>query len=164
MAITMRKGLFADFDPSKMLAGEWAVSIDADTQHQIVWMCFGAGIVKRMGTLEDFEAWLSEAMIPYTQAFDQIKAECTDLRDEILLIYDALIPAKEIVERMPELVAQCEQAVDDCEAIKDAIDDAVQFNIPQFSVDFATGELIYTGGRFDFSINRATGQLEWAIA
>ena len=57
MAITMRKGLLADFDPTKMLAGEWAVSIDTDTKSQIVYMCFGAGIVKRMGTLDDFSDW-----------------------------------------------------------------------------------------------------------
>ena len=36
MAIQMRKGLKADFDPTKMLPGEWAVSIDSDTSNQIV--------------------------------------------------------------------------------------------------------------------------------
>lgn len=53
MAITMRKGLRADFNPSRMLPGEWGVSIDPETQNQIVWMCFGGGVVKRMGTYED---------------------------------------------------------------------------------------------------------------
>lgn len=53
--IQMRRGLMADFNPAKMTAGEWAVSIDTETDKQVVWMCFSPGIVKRMGTLEDFE-------------------------------------------------------------------------------------------------------------
>ena len=55
MAITMRKGAYADFNPSKMKAGEWAVSTDTDSNKQQVWMCFSPGVVKRMGTVEDFD-------------------------------------------------------------------------------------------------------------
>ena len=55
MAITMRKGAYADFDPSKMKAGEWAVSTDTDSNKQQVWMCFSPWVVKRMGTVEDFD-------------------------------------------------------------------------------------------------------------
>ena len=55
MAITMRKGAYADFDPSKMKAGEWAVSTDVDSTKQQIWMCFAPGVVKRMGTVEDFD-------------------------------------------------------------------------------------------------------------
>nr|DAI23664.1 MAG TPA: L SHAPED TAIL FIBER PROTEIN [Caudoviricetes sp.] len=55
MAIQMRRGAYAQFDPSKMKAGEWAVSTDSDTKKQHIWMCFAPGIVKRMGTVEDFD-------------------------------------------------------------------------------------------------------------
>lgn len=55
MAIQMRRGAYAQFDPSKMKAGEWAVSTDSDTKKQQIWMCFAPGIVKRMGTVEDFD-------------------------------------------------------------------------------------------------------------
>lgn len=61
MAIQMRKGLKADFDPTKMLPGEWAVAIDSNTDNQIVWMCFAAGVVKRMGTYEDFKVMIRDA-------------------------------------------------------------------------------------------------------
>lgn len=54
MAIQMRRGNYDDFDPLKMRVGEWAVSIDSDSNKQIVWMCFAPGVVKRMGTVEDF--------------------------------------------------------------------------------------------------------------
>jgi len=54
MAIQMRRGLRADFDPSKMTPGEWAVAIDSDTTNQIIWMCFAPGVVKQIGAWEDY--------------------------------------------------------------------------------------------------------------
>lgn len=56
MAITNRKGKHADFDPSKLRAGEWAVVMmdDPDTKDgKSVYLCFSAGTVKRMATYED---------------------------------------------------------------------------------------------------------------
>lgn len=71
MAIRMRRGLMDDFDPSKMLPGEWAISIDSDTSKQIVWMCFQNGIVKRMGTYEDFHDQIFEMTDEVTQEYIQ---------------------------------------------------------------------------------------------
>ena len=61
MAIRMRRGKRTDFAPTKMLPGEWAVAIDSNTDNQIVWMCFAAGVVKRMGTYEDFKVMIRDA-------------------------------------------------------------------------------------------------------
>lgn len=76
MAIQMRRGLKKDFDPSKMLPGEWAVSTDSDTKNQIIWMCFAPGIVKRMGTYEDFKSQIHEASAeiwePYEETINEI--------------------------------------------------------------------------------------------
>lgn len=52
MAIKMRTGNEADFEPSKMIPGEWAVSLDT----KYVRMCFAAGVVVRMATYDSFEA------------------------------------------------------------------------------------------------------------
>lgn len=49
--ILMRKGNEADFDAEKLMAGEWAVSLDAG----IVRICLEAGRVIRMATYEAFE-------------------------------------------------------------------------------------------------------------
>ena len=62
MAIQMRRGFKADIDPTKMLPGEWAIAIDSETENQIVWMCFSPGVVKRMGTYEDFEDMIKEIL------------------------------------------------------------------------------------------------------
>lgn len=65
MAIQMRRGAYAQFDPSKMKAGEWAVSTDSDTKKQQIWMCFAPGIVKRMGTVEDFDIEIQRLIQSY---------------------------------------------------------------------------------------------------
>lgn len=65
MAIQMRRGAYAQFDPSKMKAGEWAVSTDSDTKKQQIWMCFAPGIVKRMGTVEDFDVEIQRLIQDY---------------------------------------------------------------------------------------------------
>lgn len=83
VTIQMRRGLKVDFDPQKMLPGEWAVSIDPETENQIVWMCFKAGVVKRMGTYEDFRAQIEEAT-------DDIREQYTDTFNEIKLYMEGL--------------------------------------------------------------------------
>lgn len=80
MAIQMRKGSKDDFDPTKMLPGEWAVSIDSDTSKQMVWMCFRAGVVKRMGTYEDFKAQIRDAT---KDIRDEYKEEFNTILDQI---------------------------------------------------------------------------------
>ena len=63
MAIQMRRGQSVDFDPTRMLTGEWAVSIDNESQKQMVYMCFSPGVVKRMATLEDFQNELGKVAV-----------------------------------------------------------------------------------------------------
>ena len=75
--ILMRRGNYVDFDPTKMTAGEWAVSIDSDSSKHIVWMCFSAGVVKRIGTYEDLTADMQEQLEPYIARFDEQLAICT---------------------------------------------------------------------------------------
>lgn len=71
MAIQMRRGAYAEFDPLKMKAGEWAVSTDSDTKKQQIWMCFAPGIVKRMGTVEDFDVEIQRLIQNYLDGMAQ---------------------------------------------------------------------------------------------
>lgn len=86
MAILMRGGLKKDFDPQKMRAKEWAVSTDAETEKQIVWMCFRPGVVKRMGTYEDFKEQIREATDDireeYGKTFEEIKVYMEGLKTD----------------------------------------------------------------------------------
>ena len=87
MAIQMRRGIRADFDPAKLLPGEWAVAVDTDTKNQVVWMCFSAGVVKRMGTYEDFRQQIAEATDEikqgYLEEFQELLEEMERLAEEV---------------------------------------------------------------------------------
>src|SRR5574344_1832144 len=66
MAIQQRRGLYKDFDKSKMLPAEYAVTLgkDAtadDTNYERVYATFSNGSVKRMMTVEDAANQLTEA-------------------------------------------------------------------------------------------------------
>lgn len=107
MAIQVRRGLKKDFDPYKMLPGEWAVSIDAQTQNQIVWMCFAAGVVKRMGTYEDFYAQIEEITNDILEKFLQILADAAQQLQNNVEIY---IQGKVDNEWIPALQAFTDRA------------------------------------------------------
>lgn len=57
MAIQVRRGLKADFDPNKLLPGEFAAPLDTKE----LYLAYGAGDVKRMGTYEDMQDNIKEA-------------------------------------------------------------------------------------------------------
>lgn len=113
MAIQVRRGLMADFDPYKMLPGEWAVSIDASTSNQIVWMCFSPGICKRMGTYEDFVEQVKEATADikteYVEEFDKILDEIKALSSQVSDDKDAVVSIKTTIE--DEYLPQIQEAL-----------------------------------------------------
>lgn len=56
----------------------------------------------------------------------------------------------------------CNDIKDDCDNIKTQIETMV--GQTQFSVDFTTGELIYTNeSTYNFTVNETTGNLEWEV-
>ena len=65
MAIQNRRGQYRHFDPSKMVAGEWAVVQTGDpnaSNGEAVYMAFEPGQVKRMATYEDMVDQLEDAV------------------------------------------------------------------------------------------------------
>lgn len=78
MAIQSRRGAYGDFDPDKMLPGEWASVLKDDPKAQdgkAVYMCFSAGDVKRMATYEDMKNNIQEAT---AEIIKQAKEEVTE--------------------------------------------------------------------------------------
>lgn len=45
-----------------------------------------------------------------------------------------------------------------------AIEDALETNLPKFSINLISGHLEYQGGRFAFLMNHSNGHLEWEVA
>lgn len=74
MAIQTRRGNYADFDPNKMVPGEWASVVQGDPNAddgRAVYMCFAAGDVKRMATYEDMVSNIEEATSEIQEAFTE---------------------------------------------------------------------------------------------
>lgn len=74
MAIQVRRGNEVDFDATKMLPGEWAVSLDT----KYVRMCFAPGVCLRMATYEGFEEDMAK--------IEAILKECQDIEEAITKI------------------------------------------------------------------------------
>lgn len=70
MAIQMRRGVHERFVPSKLVPGEWGIVLSGDpyaSDGRAAYICFAAGLVKRIATYED--------MLDY---FESVKQETVD--------------------------------------------------------------------------------------
>lgn len=130
MAIQMRRGMLKDFDPAKMLPGEWAVSIDNDTQNQIVWMCFAAGVVKRMGTYEDFMVQIQEIAgdirAEYVAALEAIKADVDAAAEAVAKDRETVVTVKSDIENtyLPQIQQYITNASNSASTAEKAKEDA----------------------------------------
>ena len=64
MAIQHRRGIYNRFDPTRLLAGEWAIVVSGDTSASdgmAAYICFAAGVVKRVATYEDMAESIANA-------------------------------------------------------------------------------------------------------
>lgn len=134
MAIQMRRGQRKDFQPTKLLPGEWAVSIDVATDNQIVWMCFAPGVTKRMGTYEDFKKQIEEAtaeiLDEYRTQLNIILAEVQQLAQQVRDDKNAVVIIKTQIEtvyipQMQQLLldaaAEVEKAKQEVEKAKEEV-------------------------------------------
>lgn len=145
MAIQMRRGLRQDFDPTQMVAGEWAVSVDSSTSNQIVWMCFGAGVVKRMGTYEDFQAMIEEIT-------DDIRDDMETILGEVQTLADAVGDDKDAVATMKTAIEQT-----DMPAIQDYVTTC------QTSAQNASLSASNASGSATQASTKATEAQSWAV-
>lgn len=121
MAIQCRRGLKKDFDATKMLPGEWGVAIDPETANQVVYMCFAPGVVKRMGTYEDFKDLIDEAT---GEIKEEYLAEVERISDEAITSIEAGVASVE--EAATEIATDRDQILankDDIADLKKTSDD-----------------------------------------
>lgn len=129
MAIRMRRGNEADFDPEKMLPGEWAVSTDT----KYVRMCFAPGIVLRMATYEAFESDMAEIR--------KILLECQSIQTAVELIQNNVTNSELVIENY---VKEAKQYRDEAEQYRNETE---QFRNEAFST--TSGLIINNTARGD---------------
>lgn len=91
--ILMRRGQEVNFDPNKMMPGEWAVSLDS----KYVRMCFSPGVCVRMATYDAFEADMVQ--------IQRILAECQTVEEAVQRIYEEIKDVAVDVERIETAAA-----------------------------------------------------------
>lgn len=78
MAIQHRRGIYSRFDPTRLVAGEWAIVLSGDTSASdgmAAYICFASGTVKRVATFEDMAENIANAN---EQLIQQLTAELTE--------------------------------------------------------------------------------------
>lgn len=94
MAIQNRRGDYSDFDPQKMVPGEWAVVLSGDPNSErgrAVYMAFDVGEIERMATYEDMQENIVSATTDVqaqfaselTQTIANANAAVSDMRDDV---------------------------------------------------------------------------------
>lgn len=109
MAIKMRTGNEVDFDPNKMIQGEWAVSVDK----KYVRMCFAAGVCLRMATYEAFESDMEK--------ISDILEECRTIDEAVTRIHAEVNANADLVventKKAKEYMEQAKLYAENAEAI-----------------------------------------------
>lgn len=78
MAIQLRRGAYTNFNPSKLLPGEFAVVQNNDPSGSgglAVYMCFGSGVVERLALMDDVDGALSAFTVDWDDVTDKPVAD-----------------------------------------------------------------------------------------
>jgi len=85
MAIQHRRGIYNRFDPTRLVAGEWAIVLSGDTSASdgmAAYICFAAGTVKRVATFEDMAENIAAANEQLIQQLtEELTENCEDAAD-----------------------------------------------------------------------------------
>lgn len=115
MAIQTRRGTYNDFDPEKLLPGEWA-TVQSDDPHSAdgksMYMCFAPGEVKRMATYEDMVQNIDSAVEEIKDQFSAGMQQATDAANTAAgSAAESASAATTAADRANEAVQAIEEAV-----------------------------------------------------
>ncbi len=90
MAIQNRRGAYSDFDPQKMVPGEWAIVTSGDPNSErgkAVYIAFDVGDVERMATYEDMLENIDSATSDIQEQFtEDVSTAIADANDAVTSI------------------------------------------------------------------------------
>ena len=117
MAIQHRRGPYSQFDPTRLMPGEWAVVLTGDPATvggKAVYMCFAAGDVKRMATFDDFSQLVEDSLA-------QMEGDLDDKAEQIEADLDAQLAQQEASISANVLAIANEAAQDARDAAQEAL-------------------------------------------
>lgn len=137
MAIQVRRGNEADFDPSKMLPGEWAVSLDT----KYVRMCFSPGVCVRMATYEAFEEDMAkiEAILEEAQTIEEaIEKLQTEINATAVEVENFANSAEQSAKQAKEYAEAAAESASKAEALTGPVVSGIKGSA---ETDFRTGQV-----------------------
>lgn len=141
----MRRGNYADFDPAKMVEGEFAVCLD----NGYVYITLAPNNCIRLGTAETIEQAVEQA--------EEYVRECKDYYDKIVILDDDV----EInVAKAKTSEDNAKESENKAKQYSDEMSKMIEDNIPNVYVDWTTGNLMYSGGSLSLFTDD-NGYLHW---
>lgn len=129
MAIQMRRGIFSKFDPSRMVAGEWAIVVNGvkdAVNGQAAYICFAPGVVKRVATVDDMAGIIANAS---QDIADSIMKLATDTNEAIKLAEQKRVAAEngrvDAAREMASATDAANKAADEANKAAEAANSAV---------------------------------------
>ena len=181
MAIQVRRGNYADFDPSRMVEGEFAVCLD----NGYVYVTLAPNEVVRLGTADSIDEALAlaEEYMQTSEAYAIGKRDGTDVPStdpayhnnskyysDLANVSTSNSEAWAVGSRGGVPVTSGDdtyhnnskyysEIAEDC---RDYVEDVVEEHAPNFTIDWTTGELLYSGGYFTMWVD-TDGFLKWGV-
>jgi hypothetical protein len=156
MAIQNRRGDYNNFDPTKQVAGEFAVVLTNDPNTddgKAVYITYSAGNVKRLATYQEIAGLAEQAKTSADNAEESEENAKTSADN-----------AEESEENAETSATNASNSEASALEYKNYVQGAVEALPPILSIDFETGELLADGGLLLLSINQGTGNLEYLMA
>lgn len=162
MAIQQRRGNYADLDPSKLVQGEPFICLDKVDGKYYAGIAVGPNQIMRLAEFNDLL---------------DVLTDCEQYRDEAEASKDAAADSESNSEAwavgqrggqdVPSTDVTYENNskyyAEQAGEYWDNVQEAVDFVTPQVSIDFTTGELIYSGSQLVFWVDTTTGNLMWNV-
>lgn len=139
MAIQERRGNYADFDASKLVAGEPFICLDKVDGEYYAGIAVAPNQFMRLG---DYDTVLD------------VRIDCEQYRDE----------AETSAENAATSEENAATSEENAEEYWQYIHDSIELVVPEVNINFVTGELEVSGSSWWFGINQTTGNLEFAVS
>ena len=169
MAIQVRRGNYADLDPSKLVQGEPFVTLDKHDGDYYVGMAIAPNEVVRLATWDD----LTDIRTDCVSAKDDAEAAASDAIASESVCADAAEDAEAwaVGERNGTPVTSGDDTYQNnskyyselASAVWTNVQGAVDQVVPIITMNFTDGKLYYEGQSLGFFLDETTGNLCWEV-
>lgn len=169
MAIQHRRGNYADLDTSRLVQGEPFVTLDKVDGEYYVGIAIGPSNVVRLASRDE----LTDIKVDCEQARDDAQAAAIDAALSETNAGNSALDSEAwavgekngvpVGNTDPRYENNSKYYAQEAGTYWGYIDAAVQHIIPSVSIDYTTGQLMYSGSQLMFWIDQSTGYLMWNV-